>query len=158
MSFFAYDKKLNLYYVFFIVYLVWIILAQNPDNIRHLIPLIFIANILISSYLSKYSYYFVLFIVFFNISIITNYSSNLSPIEQIITDISDKDKTIITNRGIEILRNYQNNPIIDKYYVHSSNFFKNQNKVYTINTEQSNKEINTMYKGRFIGEKKLFLY
>lgn len=156
--FFKFDKRLKLYYLFFIFYLLWILFAQNPHNIRHLIPLIFIANILISSFLINSKIYSLILITILNIYIIISISEKQSPIERILFDIKDDNKTIITNRGIEILREKQNNPVVDRYYEHSSNFIKKQRTVNIISTiKPKNKEYKS-YKGRFIKEHTLYLY
>jgi len=158
LCFFNYNKNLKLYYSFFIVYLFWIIFAQNPDNLRHLIPLIFIANILLSSVINKHTVLFTFCFLILNIHSHLGYSNTLSPIENIIKDIKDKNRVIITNRGIEILRKYQENPVIDKYYTNSTTFYTHYNKTITITTSKPKNKKHKIYNGRFIGDHTYYLY
>lgn len=156
--FFKVNANVKLYYSFFTVYLLWILFAQNPDNIRHMIPLIFIGNILLSSFLLNCKKIYLLAIIIFNLFFFNNLSQKISPIENILLDVKDENRTIITNRGIEIFRKFQNNSVIDNYYSHSANFIKTKKQTYTITTTKLQKEIHKEYKGRFIGEHTYYLY
>ena len=131
---FKINYSLKLYYALFIFYLLWILLAQNPDNIRHIIPLILLSNILIASALYSYKYIIIPLFLIFNLLTISNFSQNYSPIENIAKDLKNEDKMIITNRGIEILRVLQPNTVIDKYYSHSTNYLQTHNQTITIST------------------------
>ncbi len=82
--FIRFQHQLKLYYILFISYLVWILVAQNPDNLRHLIPVVFFANILLSPILSQYNKLFLIPIIFFNLSFYLNSNEKTSPLENIL--------------------------------------------------------------------------
>lgn len=155
---FNFDKRLKLYYVLFIFYLIWIVTAQNPENIRHMIPLVLLGNILLASILFQYKMIFTTLLITFNLFFFGDLSQKISPIEQIVPVVKNDTKMIITNRGIEILRKYQKNSVIDKYYVHSSSFINKNQASYIINTTKPPSKNYKEYKGRFIGEQTLYLY
>lgn len=156
--FFKPPAHLRLYCSFFLVYLVWILLAQNPDNIRHMIPLIIMGNILLSQFLSKYNTTYTYLIVIFNLFFFNNLSVKTSPIEHILSDIKKENSTIITNRGVEFFRKFQDNPVVDNYYAHSSKFIKMQGNTYTISASKLQRKPFQTYKGRFVGEPSYYLY
>ncbi|WP_072681349.1 glycosyltransferase family 39 protein [Arcobacter sp. LA11] len=155
-SFFKYQKSFTFLYVLFIFYLSWILLAQNPDNLRHLIPLVFITIIFISQSI-KNSYSLVVLILFFNLYNIVIYDEEISPIEQIINKIDEKNRLIISNRSIEILREKYNNRVVDHYYINNANYLKQNNKIYLITTEIPLNTNKNIFQGRFIGEKTFYL-
>jgi len=158
MSLLYYDKRLKLYYVLFISYYFWIVVAQNPDNLRHLIPLILFGNILLSSWLSKKTIFLSITLIFYNFFFLVHLEEKVSPLENILNVIKKEKHIIITNRGIEIFRKYQPNTVVDKYYLHSSNFINNNKKSKTIDTTKPENMKFKEFKGRFIGEKTLYLF
>lgn len=44
---FSFKKEYIFLWILFLSYFIWMIFAQNADNIRHMIPLVFLANIII---------------------------------------------------------------------------------------------------------------
>lgn len=153
-----FDRRLKLYYALFISYFIWILFAQNPDNLRHLIPLILFANILLASWLSKKTIFISIAVIFYNFSFLANVEEKISPLENIVKVIQKQNNIIITNRGIEVFRKYQHNTVVDKYYLHSSNFINKNKKSKTIDTSKPKKRDFMEFKGRFIGEKTLYLF
>lgn len=90
----------------------------------------------------------------------TKYDAKISPIEQVLEKIkNDKnsDKVVITNRGIEILREKLENKIVDNYYKNSADFVLKNQDYYKITTEKQSSEKVEIFKGRFIGEHDLYL-
>jgi len=151
-----FEKRLVLLYMLFISYFIWMLGAQNADNLRHLVPLIFFANIFLSFSLQRYA--FIVFLIFcFNIYILQSYQSKLSPIDQIIQTIDDKEKTILSNRSIEILRKNLQNRVFDNYYIHSSAYYKQHNSTFTITTDKPEDNNFRLFKGRFLGEHDFYL-
>ena len=103
---FSYLILLYFLWFLFFSYLFWMIFAQNPDNLRHMIPLVFLANIIIVLSFKNITFFIPLFLIL-NLYFHTKYDAKISPIEQVLEKIkNDKnsDKVVITNRGIEILR------------------------------------------------------
>ncbi len=152
-----FDKKFLFIYILFISYFLWVISAQNPDNLRHLVPLVIFANILLSSVLQEYKKLVFLMFVF-NISILFSYNNKISPIDQIIKEIKDDKRIILTNRSIEILRVSLTNRIFDNYYVNSSAYYKKNRKSYTITTKKLEDKDYKVFKGRFLGEHDFYLF
>lgn len=150
------EKRFIFLYILFISYLLWILLAQNPDNLRHLIPLVFISTIFISQSI-KYKKFFISLIVLFNLYITSTHNEKLSPIDQIIKQIDDKDRVIISNRSIEILRKKLDNKIVDHYYVNTANYIKQNNKTYLLSTQKPLSSKTLPFTGRFIGEQTFYL-
>jgi hypothetical protein len=140
----------------FVSYLCWILAAQNPDNIRHLIPLVFIANIFLAEQL-KNSNILIFLIVSFNIFNILKYDAKLSPIDQIAKNIAGTDRVVMANRSIEILRTLYNHRVADNYYSQSADYLNKENKVYVITTKRPQNIIYEKFEGRFIGEKSHYL-
>jgi hypothetical protein len=151
-----FEKRLTLIYMLFVSYFVWLIIAQNPDNLRHLVPLIFFANIFLGFAYRKITLIIVL-IFCFNLYILYSYKAKISPIDQIIRTINDKEKIILTNRSIEILRQSLENRVFDNYYIHSSDYYKNQNNTYVITTDKPSHDNCRVFYGRFLGEPNYYL-
>lgn len=156
LVFIKYDKKFLLIYLLFFFYLLWIICAQNPQNLRHLIPIVFLSSILISKIIYNKKY-LILIILIFNIIIVFSFKSFISPIDKIISEIKDKNYLILSNRSIEILKNSLDNKVHDKYYKNSSIYYKKENKYIEISTDKPYSNNYKSYKGRFIGEHKYYL-
>jgi hypothetical protein len=156
LIFFGYKKNFILLYMLFVSYLCWILAAQNPDNIRHLIPLVFIANIFLAEQL-KNSNILIFLIVSFNIFNILKYDAKLSPIDQIAKNIAGTDRVVMANRSIEILRTLYNHRVADNYYSQSADYLNKENKVYVITTKRPQNIIYEKFEGRFIGEKSHYL-
>ena len=140
----------------FISYLCWILAAQNPDSIRHMIPLVFIANIFLAEQL-KNSNIMIFLIVSFNIFHILKYDAKLSPIDQIAQNIALTDRVIIANRSIEILRTLYNHRVADNNYSQSADYLNKENRVYIITTKKPQNIIYEKFEGRFIGENSFYL-
>lgn len=154
-SFFTFDKKLTLIYSFFIFYFIWIINYQNPENLRHLIPIIFLANIIVSQILSKSKILLIVFVIF-NLFFTFSYTQKVSPFMQLTKLINKKENVLLSNHSIELLREYDF-IVIDKYYNSLANYHKEENKnliSVTTNTKES-KNSKVLY-GRFIGERSIF--
>lgn len=152
---FKYDKKLLLMYLFFVLYFLWIIFYQNPENLRHLIPIIFISNILMSKFLVNYKSV-VSIILVFNIFIMLSFTQKHSPFSQI-TKLLDKENSIIvTNHSIELLRE-EDFIVIDKYYKKNTALVKEDKKLIIISTYEKDLFKARSFFGRFIGERTLFL-
>lgn len=151
-------EQFFLWFLFF-SYLFWMIFAQNPDNLRHMIPLVFLANIIIVLSFKNITFFIPLFLIL-NLYFHTKYDAKISPIEQVLEKIkNDKnsDKVVITNRGIEILREKLENKIVDNYYKNSADFVLKNQDYYKITTEKQSSEKVEIFKGRFIGEHDLYL-
>lgn len=151
-------EQFFLWFLFF-SYLFWMIFAQNPDNLRHMIPLVFLANIIIVLSFKNITFFIPLFLIL-NLYSYTKYDAKISPIEQVLEKIkNDKnsDKVVITNRGIEILREKLENKIVDNYYKNSADFVLKNQDYYKITTEKQSSEKVEIFKGRFIGEHDLYL-
>jgi len=153
---FNFDKKFLFLYVLFFSYVIWILFAQNPDNIRHMIPAVFLAIIFISSIL-KEKYFIVFVLIVFNLYISFSYKQKLAPADQFIKYITENNRIIITNRSIEILSEKVQNKVVDHYYINSANYLKQNHKVYILSTEKDIGENYIEFKGRFIGEHSLNL-
>ncbi|MEK6659987.1 MAG: glycosyltransferase family 39 protein [Campylobacterota bacterium] len=153
---FKQEKKFPLLYLIFVFYFCWILFAQNPDSLRHIIPLVFIANIFLATYLKKAN--ILLFLILsFNIFHILKYDEKISPIEQIAQNIVLTDRIIIANRSIEILRTVYNYRVVDNYYRDSAKYLNEKNTVYIITAQKPKEAAYEIYKGRFVGEKTLYL-
>ena len=151
-------EQLFLWFLFF-SYLLWMIFAQNPDNLRHMIPLVFLANIIVVLSFKNITFFMPLFLIL-NLYFYTKYDAKFSPIEQVLEKIKDDkniDKVIITNRGIEILREKLENRIVDNYYKNSASFALKNQDYYKITTEKQSDKKSKIFKGRFIGEHDLYL-
>lgn len=156
LVFIKFDKKFLLILVLFISYFLWLIFAQNPENMRHLVPLSIFASILLSSVLVNY-HKIIITIFVFNIYILFTYTNKHSPIDQIITEIKDEKKIVISNRSIEILRASIKNRVFDKYYINSSKYYFQNKKVYMITTIRPKEKKYKVFKGRFLGERDYYL-
>lgn len=154
--FFNYEKKLNFLSLLFLTYTIWILLAQNPENIRHIIPVVFIATIFIAKSIENRSYLIVV-ILLFNMYISFSYNEKLSPIDQIIKVIDEKERVILSNRSIEILRKELENRVSDSYYIHNSKYLLENKKVYLITTKKTKREDYSGFSGRFLGEHTYYL-
>lgn len=152
---FKFDKKFILLYMLFISYFFWVIFAQNPENIRHIIPLFFILNIFM--YALKDRQILLVVILLFNTYNISKHKAFISPTDQIANEILDVNEVIISNRSIEILREIYGYKVADAYYKDSTEYIKHSQKSYII-TGQKPKEGNyKIYEGRFVGERNLYL-
>ena len=124
-----------------------------------MIPLVFLANIIIVLSFKNITFFIPLFLIL-NLYFHTKYDAKISPIEQVLEKIkNDKnsDKVVITNRGIEILREKLENKIVDNYYKNSADFVLKNQDYYKITTEKQSSEKVEIFKGRFIGEHDLYL-
>lgn len=148
-------KELILLYGLFLTYGIWILLAQNPENIRHLIPLIFMAFIFVAITFENKPYVLA-FLVCFNGFFYFEYTQKNSPLEQL-TSVLPSHALIISNRNIETLRS-KGFLVVDKYYASKSEFYKKEKKAYIISGDKKEFSISKEYKGRFIGERPLYMY
>lgn len=153
---FRQERKLMLLYMLFVFYFCWILFAQNPDNLRHMIPLVFIANIFLAFLLDK-TPILPFLIAVFNLFYTLSYDAEISPIEQIAKEIDSSDRIVIANRGVEILRSVYGHRVADGYYHESAKYLNENNKTYIITAQKPKEAAYGIYKGRFIGEKKLYL-
>ncbi|WP_294964424.1 hypothetical protein [Sulfurimonas sp.] len=151
-----FEKNLTLIYILFISYFVWLLSAQNPDNIRHIIPLVLFANIFLGYIFAKHVVTIVL-IFCFNIYIVQSYQAKLSPIDQIVKTITDKETKVLSNRSIEILRESLDNRVFDNYYIHSSKYYKKNSMTYLITTDKPKDDNYKEFYGRFLGEHTFYL-
>lgn len=157
LLYFKYDKKFLLLYLLFIFYFLWIVLAQNSDSLRHLIPLVMLATIFLANLVQKYKS-IVLIIMFFNIYIIQTYNEKYSPIEQIIVDLKDTNKLILSNRSVEILRDKLDTKVFDAYYKDSLNYYSLHVENCLVSTQKQRYKVTKIYNPRFIGEDVFYLY
>ncbi len=154
--FYKYEKNFTLLYMMFCAYFVWLINAQNPDNLRHFIPLVLFANIFLSSVLVRKKV--ILTIIFcFNIFVVHSYKEKISPIDQIIRYIKDENKIVISNRSIEILKNGLKNRVFDNYYTHTAQYYRQNQKSYLITTRKPKTKPYKIFYGRFLGEHTFYL-
>lgn len=168
LMFFTKNKFLKAIFFIFITYTIWIVFAQNPNSIRHIIPLVVLGNILFVVFLyeirNKIIKGSLFFILLFSSNLYTNdFLVKKAPLEQVIKSL-DKDSIIITNYGLFTLK--QNGfKVLDKYYLNSSRSFVNTKKhenIYVLSTSRKSlfkdfKLIKT-YKGRIHLEKALYLF
>lgn len=95
-----------------------------------MIPAIFIATIFISKSIEKFKYLVVGGVLIFNLYISFSYKEKLSPIDQIIKIIDEKERIVLSNRSIEILREKLDNRVSDNYYIHNSKYLLENKKKY----------------------------
>ena len=153
---FRINRNFLLLYALFIAYLLWILYAQNPDNLRHLLPLVLLANIFLA-YIFKNQKIIIGLIVIFNIYIGALYHARISPIDQIILELKDSNRVVLSNRSIEILRENLDMPVLDSYYLHSLEFYRSNYKTCLISTIKPKESSFNLYEPRFIGEKSFYL-
>ena len=156
-SIFSFKKEYIFLWILFLSYFLWMIFAQNADNIRHMIPLVFLANIIIGVSIKNKTLILVSFLII-NLYAHSFYKEKFSPIENIANYINNSELMIITNRGVEILREKLENKIIDGYYKNSANFIANNKKSLIITTNKPKDKNYKEFKGRFIGEHNLYLF
>lgn len=156
-SIFSFKKEYIFLWILFLSYFLWMIFAQNADNIRHMIPLVFLANIIIGVSIKNKTLILVSFLII-NLYAHSFYKEKFSPIENIANYINNNELMIITNRGVEILREKLENKIIDGYYKNSANFIANNKKSLIITTNKPKDKNYKEFKGRFIGEHNLYLF
>lgn len=156
-SIFSFKKEYIFLWILFLSYFIWMIFAQNADNIRHMIPLVFLANIIIGVSIKNKTLILVSFLII-NLYAHSFYKEKFSPIENIANYINNNELMIITNRGVEILREKLENKIIDGYYKNSANFIANNKKSLIITTNKPKDKNYKEFKGRFIGEHNLYLF
>ena len=157
LSIFSFKKEYIFLWILFLSYFIWMIFAQNADNIRHMIPLVFLANIIIGVSIKNKTLILVSFLII-NLYAHSFYKEKFSPIENIANYINNSELMIITNRGVEILREKLENKIIDGYYKNSANFIANNKKSLIITTNKPKDKNYKEFKGRFIGEHNLYLF
>lgn len=157
-SIFSLKKEYIFLWILFLSYFIWMIFAQNPDNIRHMIPLIFLANIIIVLSIKNKILILVPFLII-NFYAHSFYKEKISPLENIAKYINNNnnEEIIITNRGVEFLREKLENKIVDGYYKNSADFIINNKKSLTITTNKPKQKNYIEFKGRFIGEQNLYL-
>lgn len=156
-SIFSFKKEYIFLWILFLSYFIWMIFAQNADNIRHMIPLVFLANIIIGVSIKNKTLILVSFLII-NLYAHSFYKEKFSPIENIAKYVNNNELMIITNRGVEILREKLENKIIDGYYKNSANFIANNKKSLIITTNKPKDKNYKEFKGRFIGEHNLYLF
>ena len=156
-SIFSFKKEYIFLWILFLSYFIWMIFAQNADNIRHMIPLVFLANIIIGVSIKNKTLILVSFLII-NLYAHSFYKEEFSPIENIAKYVNNNELMIITNRGVEILREKLENKIIDGYYKNSANFIANNKKSLIITTNKPKDKNYKEFKGRFIGEHNLYLF
>lgn len=156
-SIFSFKKEYIFLWILFLSYFLWMIFAQNADNIRHMIPLVFLANIIIVLSIKNKTLILVSFLII-NLYAHSLYKEKFSPIENIAKYVNNNELMIITNRGVEILREKLENKIIDGYYKNSANFIANNKKSLIITTNKPKDKNYKEFKGRFIGEHNLYLF
>ena len=159
VALFHLKKEHALLWLLFGGYFLWILFAQNPQNIRHMIPLIFLANIIIVLSLKKELFVALLFLSV-NLYTINQYKAKFSPLDQIIQTIHEKNnpnQIIISNYGVEILREKLPNKVMDNYYIHSAQYIQNSHDFLLITTTKPTKDNFITFKGRFVGERDFYL-
>ena len=156
-SIFSFKKEYIFLWILFLSYFLWMIFAQNADNIRHIIPLVFLANIIIVLSIKNKTLILVSFLII-NLYAHSFYKEKFSPIENIAKYVNNNELMIITNRGVEILREKLENKIIDGYYKNSANFIANNKKSLIITTNKPKDKNYKEFRGRFIGEQNLYLF
>ena len=156
-SIFSFKKEYIFLWILFLSYFLWMIFAQNADNIRHMIPLVFLANIIIVLSIKNKTLILVSFLII-NLYAHSFYKEEFSPIENIAKYVNNNELMIITNRGVEILREKLENKIIDGYYKNSANFIANNKKSLIITTNKPKYKNYKEFRGRFIGEQNLYLF
>ena len=158
-SIFSLKKEYIFLWILFLSYFLWMIFAQNPDNIRHMIPLVFLANIIIVLSIKNKTLILVPLLII-NLYAHSFYKEKISPIENIAKYINNNnnEEIIITNRGIEVLREKLKNKIVDGYYKNSAGFIANNKKSLIITTNKPKYKNYKEFRGRFIGEQNLYLF
>lgn len=151
---FPLKKEFLFLYSLFITYLFWIIFAQNPENLRHLIPIIFFASIFIAKKFEE-KVYILSFIVLFNLSITLSYSQKESPLEQIIQELDNTKNVVVSNRGIEILRD-KDFVVLDKFYKNKVKVFEKKKDLIFLSADENEYKNTEGFSGRFLGERELY--
>ncbi|MBY0540506.1 MAG: hypothetical protein K2P52_03730 [Campylobacterales bacterium] len=159
LSLFSLKKEHIFLWILFLSYFLWMIFAQNPDNIRHMIPLVFLANIIIVLSIKNKILILLPFLII-NFYAHSFYKEKISPLENIMKYINNNnnEEIIITNRGVEFLREKLKNKIVDGYYKNSADFISNNKKSLIITTNKPKHKNYIEFKGRFIGEQNLYLF
>ncbi|DAB27670.1 MAG: hypothetical protein A2513_09970 [Sulfurimonas sp. RIFOXYD12_FULL_33_39] len=152
---FRYNKNFLPLYMLFFSYLLWMLIAQNPDNLRHLVPLVFIGYLFLADILQKQKI-LLLLILGFNLFFVFKYDAKLSPMDQIIVHVKDSDEVIFSNRSVEILRE-SGFRVFDNYYTNSSDYYMQNTKSCIITATKPQKSDYKVFGGRFVGERDLYL-
>ena len=160
--------KKNSLAVIFTAYLIWVLAAQNPNSIRHILPLIFLGHTLFSLFLfslhNKKIKFFSLVLFLFTATLFKeNFQKKEAPLMQV-SDFLSNEHIIITNYGIATLR-AKGFTVLDKYYLNSVNSYikTHPNKKYAILSTQSNTlfegfKLYKTFQGRTYLEPKLYIY
>ena len=114
------QKSAHCLIVSFLSILIWTLLFQNPDNLRHLLPVVVLAVIIIALLISPLEVLFgrfsmVLALIIFAYSLFQISRLQVSPpaIQQALLWIDDQsekgryERVIVTNEGVELSRAYQ---------------------------------------------------
>ncbi len=162
---FLYKKELSW---LFICYFVWIVFFQNPNNIRHLLPLYFLGHILFFIFINKLKYKKIqaifIFLLFFSSNIYKeDFKSNKSALTKAM-EYLPKNSIVISNYGIYILKS-KGFIVLDKYYFYSvKSYIKNNSnkRIFSLSTKEKSffknfKKIK-VFKKRVYFEKDIYLF
>jgi len=156
-----------------LVYLVWMLLAQNPENLRHWAPVVLLFCIVLSLQLNELldtkrnTALVASVFVLCGFAIIGWQSINLrpdvAPVQQAIRWINNQsnNKFIGSNYCVNLLKDRLTDSVVfDMYYPSSAIALnKKSDRAWRLsNTELKNNELITQFPARFSGERRLYLY
>ncbi len=156
-------------------YLIWVLVAQNPDNLRHWTPVVLLFSVLLPLQIQAYfqhgqrhkvaSVISVACLVYFAAvgGMNSNFEPAQSPTQQAITWIKQHPEITIvgTNYSVNLLREQLNNrAVYDMYYPSSHLALLNrQQTAFRLSGSQLNdQQLITQFPARFSGERQLYLY
>ncbi|PKH06866.1 hypothetical protein [Moritella sp. Urea-trap-13] len=154
-------------------WLAWIIRGQNPENIRHLAVFSLLLPIISAQLLEHFDHTQRLrpgLTIFSTMLLITLGSHSLkqftaqenAPVLQAsqFLNTMNKQQLIISNYNIDNLRhNLPQHVVLDRHYQNSSNYQTQQQGYWRLSSNQlDNEDLVAQFKGRFLGERSLYLY
>ena len=156
-------------------YLIWVLVAQNPDNLRHWTPVVVLFAVLLPLQVQAYLYhgqrrkvssvFSVACLVYFAAvgGMKSNFEHTQSPTQQAITWIKQHPeiKVVGTNYSVNLLREQLNNrAVYDMYYPSSQlALLSRQQAAFRLSGSRLNdQQLITQFPARFSGERQLYLY
>ncbi|WP_375749584.1 hypothetical protein [Vibrio sp. HN007] len=158
-----------------VIYLLWIFLAQNPDNLRHWGPVFLLFSVVfplqLSTYLPDTTHHRTLgavtilsvFCFGFKGGQHLDLSQRNSPVQQVIQWLNNNKEIqhVGTNYQVNLIRDtFKDRAIYDMYYPsNEKRLLKSSHNAYRISgTELVQHKLIQTFPARFSGERKLFLY
>ncbi|MDX2319804.1 MAG: hypothetical protein QNK26_04325 [Moritella sp.] len=154
-------------------WLAWIIRGQNPENIRHLAVLSLLLPIISAQLLEHFYHtqrlrpalciFSVMLLLVLSSHSLTQFTAQTNaPVFQAnqFFNNNNEQQIIISNYNIDNLRhNLAQHVILDQHYQDSSNYQVQQQGYWRLSSNPlDNEKLVTQFKGRFLGERSLYLY